>query len=230
MNLLITGANRGLGYELAYEALQRGHSVIAGARNIEEDNGKLCSLVEEYKERVIIAKLDVTDEADIEALAARLRQEDRTLGAIINNAAILIGNNIPIESLELKDVQNTFEVNLYGPMMVVKHFLPLLTEPAAALINISSEAGSITNAYPNNYPYTISKTAMNMFSKQLKVSVKDRDIQVLSIHPGWIRTDMGGERATGDPRSSAIGIMDLIERKKAAESDFVDIYGKPMLI
>lgn len=232
MNILITGANRGLGCEIATEALERGHAVIAGVRNTGKGNDRLTVLAAENGERLTIEELDVTDEAGLADLATRMKQEGRTLGAIINNAAILVARSTHIEDLNMDDVAVTFEINLYGPMRVVKHFLPLLTEKDAALINISSEAGSITNAYPGDYPYAISKTALNMFSQQLLAYVKDRGIQVLSIHPGWMKTDMGGEEAPTDPRSSARGIVDQIERRIVPESrfHFVDYTGKAMPI
>jgi NAD(P)-dependent dehydrogenase (short-subunit alcohol dehydrogenase family) len=232
MNLLITGANRGLGYEITAEALERGHAVIAGVRNPSKANERLETLIAKHGERLSIVQLDVTDEAGLAALASQMKQEGRTLGAIINNAAVLLARETHIENLDMDDVSRTFEINLYGPMRVVKHFLPLLKEKDAAVINISSEAGSMTNAYPGDYPYAISKTALNMFSQQLLAYVKDRGIQVLSIHPGWIKTDMGGENAPNDPRSSALGIVDQIERRIVPESrfHFVDYSGKAMPI
>ncbi|RAP73468.1 SDR family oxidoreductase [Paenibacillus montanisoli] len=231
MNILITGASRGLGYELAAEALERGHAVIAGARG--GGSGKLARLSEAHGARLTIAELDVTDEASIAAYAARLKREGRTLGAIINNAAVLNARETSIEELDMDDVVFSFEVNLYGPMRVAKQFLTLLTEENAAFFNISSEAGSITKAYPGDYPYSISKTALNMFTEQLHRYLRPRGVQVLSIHPGWIKTDMGGERAPGDPRSSARGILDLLERRivpKNLQFQFVDITGQEMPI
>lgn len=126
----------------------------------------------------------------------------------------------------------TMDINLYGPIRVVKHFLPLLTEPECSIINISSEAGSITNAYPNDYPYGISKAALNMFTQQLHVYVKERGIQVLSVHPGWMQTDMGGAEAPTNPNQSAEGILDLIEKRTTPEGHFmfVDYTGKDMKI
>ncbi|RKP53886.1 SDR family oxidoreductase [Cohnella endophytica] len=232
MNVLITGANRGLGYEIAAEALERGHSVIAGVRNPDEDHSGLKLLGDKHGERLTLTRLDVTDEKGIAELAASLQHEGRTLGAIVNNAAILTARNTPIELLDMDEVAKTFEINLYGPMRVVKHFLPLLTETQAAIINISSEAGSISNAYPGDYPYAISKTALNMFSEQLHVYLKERDIQVLGVHPGWMRTDMGGSNAPTDPRLPARGILDLIERHTVpgARFRFVDYTGKEMPI
>ncbi|MBP3965963.1 SDR family oxidoreductase [Paenibacillus lignilyticus] len=231
MNILLTGASRGLGLAIAAEALERGHGVIAGVRDVSGD--KLATLSATYGDRLIIAELDVASEESVAGLASALKREGRTLGAIVNNAAILNARNTQIEELDMNDVAQAFEVNLYGPMRVVKHFLPLLTESNGALLNISSEAGSITNAYPGDYPYSISKTALNMFSQQLHRYVNKRRIQVLSIHPGWMKTDMGGENAPTDPRASARGIVDLLERRIVPEAlgfQFVDYTGKEMPI
>ena len=172
-------------------------------RNPHAKDDRLAALASRYDKRITLAALDVTDEAGIAELAARLEREGKTLGAIVNNAAILAARNTAIEALDMEDVIRSFDINLFGPMRVAEHFLPLLTEPDAALINISSEAGSITHAYPGDYPYAITKTALNMFSQQLLAYVKDRGIQVLSVHPGWMKTDMGGENAPTDPRASA---------------------------
>ncbi len=232
MNILITGAGRGLGYELATEALKRGHGVIAGVRHPDQEQTALSQLAAVYGAKLTVVKLDVTDEEGIAALAASLKEQGRTLGAIINNAAVLTARNTPIEELDLQDMLTTMDINLYGPMRVVKHLLPLLTESKLSIINISSEAGSITNAYPGDYPYSISKTALNMFSQQLHVYGKERGIQVLSVHPGWMHTDMGGTEAPTNPRKSAEGIIDLIEQRTTPESRFmfVDYTGKDMEI
>lgn len=176
--------------------------------------------------------LDVTDEPGIAALAASLTEQARTLGAIINNAAVLNATDTALEALDMDEMQRAIDTNLYGPMRVVKHLLPLLTGPDASIINISSEAGSITNAYPGSYPYTISKTALNMFTQKLHVTLKDRGIHVLSVHPGWMPTDMGGAKAPLDPRISADGILDLIEKRTGPQGHFrfVDYTGKDMEI
>lgn len=232
MNIIITGAGRGLGYELAAEALKRGDGVIAGVRRLDQEQTALSKLAETYGDKLTIAALDVTDEAGIAALAASLQEQGRTLGAIINNAAVLSARDTSIEALDFQDMLTTMDINLYGPVRVVKHFLPLLTEPEGSIINISSEAGSITNAYPNDYPYGISKAALNMFTQQLHVYVKERGIQVLSVHPGWMQTDMGGAEAPTNPAQSAKGILDLIEKRTTPEGHFmfVDYTGKDMKI
>lgn len=232
MNILITGAGRGLGYELTAEALKRGHEVIAGVRRPDQEQTKLSQLAATYGQKLTVAALDVTDEEEIAKLAASLQEQGRSLGAIINNAAVLTARDTQIEELNIQDMFTTMDINLYGPMRVVKHFLRLLTEPECSIINISSEAGSITNAYSGDYPYSISKTALNMFSQQLHVYLKERGIQVLSVHPGWMHTDMGGSEAPTNPRQSAEGIIDLIEQHTSPEGHFmfVDYTGKEMKI
>jgi Dehydrogenases with different specificities (related to short-chain alcohol dehydrogenases) len=231
VNILITGSNRGLGYGIAAEALERGHHVIAGVRS-SGDKGKLAELETQYGASLELVQLDVADEAGVAALASTLQQQGKTIGAIVNNAAILVERNTPIEDLNIEEVARTFDINLFGPMRVVKHFLPLVTESGGAVINISSEAGSISNAYPGDYPYGISKTALNMFTQQLLSAVKERGIQVLSVHPGWMKTDMGGENAPTDPRQSAKGILDMIEGQimPKGKFNFVDYSGKEMPI
>lgn len=232
MNLLITGAGRGLGLVLAAEALERGHYVLAGMRNPEHAGEAYRELERQFGERLQAVRLDASDEDGIASLAAELARDGRTLGSIVNNAAVLEGQSSSIEELDFHDMEVSFDINLYGPMRVVKHMLPLLQEPNASVINISSEAGSLTNAYPGNYPYTISKTALNMFTKKLSGVLKERGAIALSVHPGWMQTDMGGKDATLDPRESARGIMDLIERKIEPKSSFqfVDHVGREMEI
>ncbi|WNS46791.1 SDR family oxidoreductase [Paenibacillus sp. MMS20-IR301] len=232
MNILITGAGRGLGVDLATAALERGHSVIAGVRQYPAEQTEISQLAADSGGRMTIVRLDVTDEDGIAALAADLKDAGRTLGVIINNAAVLNGTDTLLEELDIEEMRTAMDINLYGPMRVVKHFLPLLTEPGASIINVSSEAGSITNAYPGSFPYTISKTALNMFSQKLHVTLQERGIHVLSVHPGWMFTDMGGAAAPTNPRTSADGILQLIEQRTMPEGRFmfVDYTGKDMEI
>jgi NAD(P)-dependent dehydrogenase (short-subunit alcohol dehydrogenase family) len=233
MNILITGAGRGLGLELAAEALQRGHQVIAGVRDPELMGVGLTRLKERFPGQMMVLLLDVADEAGIEKAAVQLQNSGIQIAVIINNAAILAGRKMNIENLNMDEVELSFDINLLGPMRVVKHFLPLM--PASgfgAILNISSEAGSISNAYAGDYPYAISKTALNMFSEQLRCYLKVRGIVVYSVHPGWMKTDMGGPDAPTDPKKSAEGIVDLADGTKRPKSRFafIDYNGNAMPI
>jgi NAD(P)-dependent dehydrogenase (short-subunit alcohol dehydrogenase family) len=232
VNIVITGANRGLGYELTLAAVQRGHKVIAGIRSPQPE-GKLLKLISRFLGQIEAVQLDVCREETIARLAEKLLAERQTVDAVINNAGILLGRGVAIEEMEMGDVVRSFEVNLFGPMMMIKHLLPLMPDgDSRIVINISSEAGSLSNAYGGDYPYAISKTAINMFSKQLKKYVNDRGIRVYAIHPGWIKTDMGGEKAPGDPAENAGSIIDVLEMKKEIDPQafFINYKGEQMPI
>ena len=225
MNILITGANRGLGYEILVEALQRGHHIYAVLRN-EQAAKQLTALMEQQRldeGRITILLCDVTKEAEISQVALQLKRSNVQLHSIVNSAAILVGRETAIVDLDIDDVVNSFDVNLFGPMRIVKHMLHLLSQQESSIINISSEAGSITNAYAGDYPYSLSKCALNLFSEQLKRWLHAHDTHVWSIHPGWMRTDMGGSSAPLSPQQSAQGIVDIIERKVAIDSAFAFI-------
>ncbi|MED3794824.1 SDR family oxidoreductase [Niallia alba] len=232
MKIILTGANRGLGILLVKTALERGHTVLAGVRTIQEDS-PINLLKKQYPEKVYTYFLDVTNEESV-ATAAKLAAEDvGSIDGIINNAGVLTERGKIIEELDFENVKFTMDVNVLGPMRVMKHFLPLLYKgKKKTIINISSEAGSIHNAYGGDFPYGISKAALNMFSVQLSRYVKEKDIAVHAVHPGWIKTDMGGENATGYPEESANGILDILEGKIEAKSElgFIDFKGQEMKI
>ena len=231
MKILITGANRGLGLQLAKVGLQNGHDVFAGVRDMNTSNmQELTELKERYGNQLAIIHLDVTCEQSVQVATSKL---NGSLDVIINNAAILNEREKTIEDLDLDACQLAFDINTFGPIRVIKHFLPLLKHGEnRSIINISSEAGSLTNAYSGDYPYGMSKAALNMLSEKLHVTLKDEDIQVLSVHPGWMHTDMGGEQAPTDPADTAERIYRLIDREVQIESEFVfiDYQGKPMSI
>lgn len=232
MNILITGGNRGLGLQLVLESVRRGHFVVTTVRDEQAKKQLKAALAatELDLKQVKLSYADVRDEAAIAAAAKELEADGIELNSIVNSAAILLGRQTAIEDLNLDDVSLSFEVNLFGPMRIVKHFLPLLTGKQGSIINISSEAGSIHRAYPGDYPYSLSKAALNLFSEQLKRLLAEKDVAVWSIHPGWMHTDMGGPAAPLSPQQSAAGILDIIERKVNIEAklSFIDYLGHQM--
>jgi len=231
MKLLITGANRGLGLALTTEAVKRGHTVYAGVRNQEQQGDGSNQLTSDFPNQVYSLRLDVADEGTCQAASNSLEKENISLDVIVNNAAILNERSKKIEELDMEKVEESFNINLYGPMRVVKHFLPRLDKgPNASIINISSEAGSFQNAYGGDYPYALTKSSLNMFSAQLRKYLAEDQVSVYAVHPGWIKTDMGGDKAPGTPQESAHGILDIIEKKQVVEgtSSFINIKGEPM--
>ncbi|MBS4218354.1 SDR family oxidoreductase [Bacillus sp. FJAT-49711] len=230
MNILISGANRGLGFSLTKVGLERGHYIFAGVRNISDS---LLNLQEVYTDQLEILKIDVTDEETVVEAANSIKKNHLKIDSIINSAGVLLGREKYIEELNLDEMMKSYDINTLGPIRIIKNFLPLLMRgDKQTIINITSEAGSITNAYSRDYPYGLSKVALNMLSEKLNVYLKEKDIKVYSIHPGWMKTDMGGENAPTDPMETANGIMDIIERKVEVKSKyvFIDYNGQPMVI
>lgn len=233
MNILITGAGRGLGFELTKQAAGRGHQVVACIRDVSDASEGLLALAVQYPDSIRIERMNVIREEEIAKLADKLNSESVKLDGVINNAGVLFGREHKIATLPIHQLKFTFEVNVFGPISVMKYMSPLLTDHSNAMvINVSSEAGSIALAYGGDYPYAISKTALNMFSKQLNDELRPRGIRVLAVHPGWIRTDMGGDQAPLGADVSASGILDLMEKKTVVKEElfFVDHTGRSMPI
>ncbi|MCD8510618.1 MAG: SDR family oxidoreductase [Bacillus sp. (in: Bacteria)] len=231
MRVLITGANRGLGLRITEACLQEGHLVFAGVRKVEPDAlGELEQLQTKYGELLVIVPLDVGSEASVASAVDLVGKEFGALDVIVNNAGVLEEMNTPLEELDLELCRRSLDINVLGPIRVVKHFLPLVKKGEnQSIINISSDAASLTNAYAGNYPYGISKAALNMFSAKLDKDLKNLGIRVLSVHPGWLKTDMGGEKAPLDPMVGAKGIVELMNLEGEKEhAVYVDYTGKRM--
>ncbi|MDN4524158.1 SDR family oxidoreductase [Fictibacillus fluitans] len=233
MNLLIAGASRGLGCSLAEAAVKEGHTVFAGVRNQDRISEQLKDLNKKHETRCRLIQLDVSDEDSVEQAAKETGEHCSSLDIIINNAAILLGRERKIEDVEFQEMERALDTNLLGPMRVVKHFLPMLRKGSQPFIaNISSEAGAVTKEHDNDYPYGLSKAALNKFTMQLHCYLHSDGIGVCSIHPGWMHTDMGGEQAPLNPAISAQGILDIVTRKTPVDSpyQFINYEGKPMKI
>ncbi|TDF98723.1 SDR family oxidoreductase [Paenibacillus piri] len=228
--MFITGANRGLGYCMTVEALERGHIVYAGVRSL-NSSPLLEPLEQLYATRLRRIAADMANEASMDNACAEIGRLTDSLDVIINNAGVLLEREKTIEELDFDQLRASFHVNTFGPMHIIKQLLPLLYAGRnQTIINISSEAGTILNAFSTNYAYSMSKTALNMFSERLRHYLKDRDIEVYAVHPGWMKTDMGGDEAPTEPGETARGIMNIIEKKVTITSKiaFINHLGKPM--
>lgn len=228
MNILITGANRGLGFAIADYALNKGDTVIATTRQLSPE---LREKQIEHPNSLHILQFDVTDEEAIIDAKEKLAQKIDAIDVIINNAAILNGRDQSIEDLNFDDCLLAFNINTLGPARIIKHFLPLLRKgERKSIINLSSESGSLTNAYPGDYPYGLSKVALNMITEKLVRELKDDQINVMSVHPGWMHTDMGGKQAPTDPNDTAKAIYNFIENPPKTKTgyQFFEYSGKMM--
>jgi NAD(P)-dependent dehydrogenase (short-subunit alcohol dehydrogenase family) len=208
--ILITGANRGLGLELTRLCTARGDRVFAGCRSPEHDTA-LKDLSARYPAQINILPLEITDTVSLDQCLRQVRSEVDGLDTLLNNAAI----NAEGETLKTFDAEKAAQqwmVNAVGQVLVAQRFLDLLkagTNPK--IINVTSEAGSIsTMKHFRGYYYFGSKAAMNMFSRSMAWDPDTAGIITVALHPGWVRTDMGGSNADLSVTESAEGILKVI--------------------
>src|SRR5579875_144942 len=215
--ILITGAGRGIGLELARQYAERGDRVLAGCRDVERAP-QLRALADRHPDLVNILPLEVTD---LTSIAAAVRQAHATvdgLDILINNAAINPGD-ATVEGPDgqrLLDDTRTLEVlnvNVVAPVRVAQAFLALLTSGTRPrVVNISSGSGSLTYATEaDDYSYAASKAALNMVTRLFAWQVRDAGVTAVMIDPGWVKTDMGGPDAQLEPEESARGLLAVID-------------------
>jgi NAD(P)-dependent dehydrogenase (short-subunit alcohol dehydrogenase family) len=207
---LVTGANRGIGFEVCRQLAQRGYVVVLGSRDRERGEVAAARLRSEGLD-VVGCQLDVADAASVEAAAARIRREHGRLYAVVNNAAILYDTWQRGVDADLDQVREAFETNVLGAWRVIQATLPLLREsPAARIVNVSSGAGALTDMGGGTPAYRTSKAALNALTRVLAAELRSDRILVNAICPGWVATDMGG--AGGRPVSDgAAGIVWAVE-------------------
>ncbi|MFW9882489.1 MAG: SDR family oxidoreductase, partial [Candidatus Thorarchaeota archaeon] len=193
--VLITGGNRGIGFEICHQLSKKGFSVILTARD--EDKGKIAqSQLENEGLKVDFHQLDVTDIYSINEAFIFVKNKFNTLNILINNAGILIDRGKSILNVDIDVVRKTMETNMIGPLNLIQTFLPLLKKSKdARIINVSSGLGSFHESMMGSPAYSLSKAALNMLTLKMSMQLP-RDIKIYAMTPGWVRTDMGGQKAT----------------------------------
>jgi NAD(P)-dependent dehydrogenase (short-subunit alcohol dehydrogenase family) len=213
--VFISGAGKGLGFSLASRFLHGGFHAFAGVHTTLFD---FSALLQEFPEMLTVVPLDVTDMDSVRQAVRHVAEQVSTLEVLINNAGIHIEDKgTPLEVLDLTDMhlEKTMDVNAFGPLRMTQQFYPLLERGHRKMIvNISSEAGSIGDCWRSReFAYCMSKAALNMQSKLLQNYLGPRGFKILAIHPGWMRTNMGGPNADIHPDQSAEGIFKLATRE-----------------
>jgi len=234
--ILITGANHGLGLSLTKTFLDNGFTVFAGAYKL---NGDSQINAIKTAENLYIVDMDISDMDTVKQAACFIRDITPSLDIIINNAGIMSydeNNNIMksiFEELDFESINEIINVNAVGALRVVNVFAPLLKNGSDRLVvNISSEAGSISDCERNGwFGYCMSKAALNMAGALIHNELKKYGGQVFQIHPGYMQTYMNGaknESATYTPDFSAENICKLIlnrQRYKSSKAVFMDLFG-----
>ncbi len=225
MNILITGANRGIGLEFTKQYLSDGFNVIACCRNPNKAE-HLQQLQKRFPQTLSIELLDVRDPKNIEILADKLKST--SIDILLNNAGIYGPSQIRFGQLEQEDFISVFTVNCIAPILMAQAFIKQIEmSELKTIVNISSQMASIAlNTYGDAYYYRASKTALNAVSKSLALDLTNKKIKVLIIDPGWVKTDMGGAGAEITPVESVTKIRQIILNKTLENSgEFISYLG-----
>ena len=225
--ILITGANRGIGLGLARQFLARGWRVTATCRR-PETTGGLADLARAHPDRCVVTAVEVRDAVSVAALAAALGTQP--LDVLVNNAGINPGpRDLGVDRVAPEMVADALDTNLLGALRVLQAAVPALRRGARPrIVNISSGAGSLAhNSAKQPLPaYCISKAALNMLTR---CAARDLlGITVVSVSPGWIRTDMGGAGAELGPDEATAALATTIENLHPQHSgQWLDRFGQP---
>ena len=215
---LITGANRGIGLEFCRQYAMDGWSVLACTRNPGK-SGELNKLAAQYPEHIKVLALDVSDHAQIEHLAQDL--VDESIDLIINNAGIYPKSGVnSFGHTDYEEWMRVFRINTMAPLKMAETFATQLARSEHKIfVAITSKMGSIEdNNGGGNYLYRSSKTAVNMVVKSLAIDLQPAGITSIVIHPGWVKTDMGGPNALISTEQSVSGMRQVISNLSMADS------------
>jgi len=201
---LVTGANKGIGLEVARQLAARAWRVFLTGRSL----ASVRKAASPLGSSVTPVPLDITSQISIEAAFSATSQAVGHLDVLINNAGILDHDEGTIFDVPAERLKRMFETNTIGALLVTQAFLPLLRKSASArIINVSSGAGQLSDMGTWAPAYSISKTALNGVTGQFAAALRESNIAVNSVCPGWVKTDMGGAEA---PRSVEEGADTIV--------------------
>jgi len=210
-NVLITGANRGIGLALAQHYVTGGHSVIGCVRDPESADA-LKALSD-----VTVEQMDVGDPASIAAAAKRIGAQP--IDVLINNAGATGGGAQSLDDLDIDAWHKALDVNTIGPLLIARDFKNNLAASGnGKLMTLTSQLGASTWPMGGMYIYGSTKAGLSRAFVSLAIDWKDEPISVGLMHPGWVQTDMGGPQAEITPDESAAGIINVIDSMTKADS------------
>lgn len=201
--IVVTGASRGIGRELAHQYAKDGAHVIATCRTADDADALKDALKSDSIETPL---LDVTDATSVADFAAQLG--GTSIDILINNAGVL-GEQYSFGSMNYDAWAQAFAVNTMGPMRVTEALADQLAD-GGKVVTISSQMGSLLRDTSGSYPYRSTKAAVNKVMQLMAHDLKPRGITCIAMHPGWVQTDMGGPNAAISPQESANGIRTVV--------------------
>ena len=221
--ILITGANRGLGLEFVRQYSQLGWSILACCRNLSNSNE--LEILQKKFSSIEIFQLDVGNLNEIKDLSNTLK--DRTIDILLNNAGIYRSG--ALGSIDTEEWIESFKINTIAPYVVIESFLDqVMRSRQKKIVSITSKMGSIDdNTSGGSYMYRTSKTALNSMMRSMTYDLESKEISTLTLHPGWVKTDMGGSNAWINSTESVTGMIQQIEKLSQKNSgEYLDYSGK----
>jgi NAD(P)-dependent dehydrogenase (short-subunit alcohol dehydrogenase family) len=215
-NVLITGASRGLGLELTKQFNQLGYFVWMGVRNEEAANAARMKLSQPLRASAI--PLNMEDSDTFARVHDTIQLRDGHLDILINNAGVMLEEDLmqnSAASITEKQLRATFDVNFFGPVLLTNKLLPLLLKSSSPrIVNVSTNMGSQSMQatipeLPKTFGYNASKAALNTYTIHLAALLQETPVKVNSVHPGWVKTDMGGPYAPTEIEEGARTIIEM---------------------
>ena len=223
---LIIGANRGIGLGVTKEFLVRGWDVIATARDPAKATG-LHEVEAAHLGRISIAQLDMNDAAAVDGFAASL--DGKMLDAVLVNAGVSGPAHKSADKVTAEEIGGLMFTNAIAPVRLARSLAPHVRADTGVVAFTSSIMGSVTDNGGGHELYRASKASLNSLSRGLWNELKGRKLTMLSLHPGWVRTDMGGGSAAVSVEDSAAGMVAVIEKESGAHKHrFLDYTGKEL--
>ncbi|MGD2054599.1 MAG: SDR family oxidoreductase [Gammaproteobacteria bacterium] len=225
MNVLITGASRGIGLEMVKYGIEQNWRIFACCRHPQQADS-LLAVAKLANGRVTVHVADMDELATVQALAYELRNE--AIDILINNAGVYGSDRNKFGNVDVHSWINTFKVNSIAPLKVAEALIEQVRMGDKKIIaSMSSKMGSMAdNGYGNSYIYRSSKAALNAVVKSMSIDLKDEGIKCVALHPGWVKTDMGGPNAEITTRECVTSLFNIILSLQPEDSGrFIDIDG-----
>jgi len=229
--VLITGTNRGIGYGLTKHFARRGWRVFSACRKPAEA-AELQALAKEFPEKIEILQVEVRDDASVAALGQAVAARTASLDLLVNNAGIMPGEDSErAGTLSLAPILDAFDVNVAGVIRVTQAVLPLLRLGSRPrIVNITSGGGSLkAETFRRHYSYSLSKAALNMFTRRAAFDLKGAGFTVVCVSPGFIQTDMARAWGADLPLDEATEVLarTFSDLKPEQNGQWIDRFGQP---
>ncbi|TWD93436.1 NAD(P)-dependent dehydrogenase (short-subunit alcohol dehydrogenase family) [Neobacillus bataviensis] len=204
---LVTGGNRGIGYELVKQLALKGFKVILASRDPEMGH-KAVQKLKESNLDVSFVVMDVDNQESIHQAAITVSERYGRVDILINNAGVYLEENKRLVAMDPSILERTMTTNFFGAYHVIRSFIPLMEKQGyGRIINVSSEYGAMSDmSYPGVGAYKLSKFALNGLTRMVAAEING-DIKINAVDPGWVRSDMGGPSASRTPKQAADSIL-----------------------